>query len=205
MNVKRKTCKCGCGEFAKLGNRFIYGHQCRGKKHSPKTLKKMSGRVVTKEMKEKISKGMMGKNKGKSHPVTEEARKKIADTLRKNDSEFGKYWNEYHSCIEHYQYRRLREKVGKRDHYRCVQCNKKNKMLNIHHIVPVRIGYRSRLCDHESNMVTFCISCHGKLEAGGKDKWKEFLSAAKKYLSQFGYEEMLLDKYLILGVKLIRC
>jgi len=26
----KKTCECGCGEFARPGNRFIYGHNSRG-------------------------------------------------------------------------------------------------------------------------------------------------------------------------------
>lgn len=30
---ERPTCACGCGELVKRGNRFINGHQSRGKKY----------------------------------------------------------------------------------------------------------------------------------------------------------------------------
>lgn len=32
---KPKFCKCGCGKYAKSGNDYIHGHQCRGVKNTP--------------------------------------------------------------------------------------------------------------------------------------------------------------------------
>jgi hypothetical protein len=53
-----RLCECGCGQVVKSGNRFIQGHNSRG-------------RILTKEHKEKIRKG----NKNKI--VTEETKEKL--------------------------------------------------------------------------------------------------------------------------------
>lgn len=222
----RRKCECGCGESVKPGNRFIYGHQCRGKKHSLKTRRKMSkaaqGRVVSEETKAKMSEARVGlvhseetkakiseAQKGKivseetkakissatkGKIVSEETREKISDAHKKDDSN----WAKYHPYTAHYQYERLQDKVRNRDRRRCVVCNEK-KRIDTHHIVPLRVGYKSRLCDHESNMVALCSSCHHIVEPSNspnRGKWKEFLPYAKKYLSKFGYKEMLLNEYL---------
>jgi len=38
---RMKPCECGCGMYAKPGNRFIYGHYWTGKKHSVETKAKI--------------------------------------------------------------------------------------------------------------------------------------------------------------------
>ncbi len=38
-----KLCECNCGEYTKLGNRFIHGHSRRGAKHTEETKKKFVG------------------------------------------------------------------------------------------------------------------------------------------------------------------
>jgi len=40
--VRRKFCECGCGNRTKSGNRFIFTHSRRGKKHSEETKRKIS-------------------------------------------------------------------------------------------------------------------------------------------------------------------
>lgn len=223
----QRLCECNCGDLAKPGNRFICGHTWRGKKfsagHKKKiseslkghpvsdgTKAKMRGRPVSGETKkklsaaakrrspsseetrEKISKG----NKGKF--VSEETRKKQSNSRSRNNIGYGKFWNRYHPYISQYQYRQLQDDVRNRDHNQCVLCVEKGKKLDTHHVVPVKVGYKSKFCDHPSNMITLCCSCHLRVEPrnGCKDKWKEFLSSAKKYLSKFGYEKLLLDDYL---------
>jgi len=99
-----RLCKCGCGESVKLGNRFIHGHNQKGRigilhpmygikgklnprygmKHTGETKKKISektrknniGRHHTDETKGKISKTLMG------HSHLEETKKKISKVLK---------------------------------------------------------------------------------------------------------------------------
>jgi len=41
---RRKLCGCGCGEYAKSGNRYINGHQSKGRVISPETLMRIRER-----------------------------------------------------------------------------------------------------------------------------------------------------------------
>lgn len=221
-------CECGCGELTRPGNRFIFGHQCVGKARSLETKKKISkagmgrlvseetreklrGHAVSEETREKISRAGKGRivseetkkkisvgNRGKIR--SEEFRKKVSGAQTKSNSESRKYWNEYHPYLERYQYRILQDKIKERDCSHCVLCNEKSG-VGTHHVVPVRIACKSELCDHESNMLILCKSCHAVIESCGgagfnSDKWKEFLPYAKKYLKRFGYEEILANSYM---------
>ena len=207
----QQKCKCGCGDYARFGNKFINGHNRRGKKPTAETRRKMSeghiGYVVTEETKKKISVAGAGhlvsketrkkiSNIHKGKLVSEVTREKLSRSHRMNNIESAKNWDKYHPYMLHYQYVRLQNRVKNRDHCECVVCGK-NKRIAAHHIVPVRVGCKSRLCDHESNLITLCDSCHGRIEHGKVlDLWKKFLSFAKNYLSQFGYEEMLLNDHI---------
>ena len=63
MSSPIKLCECGCGEKAKPGNRFVFGHHSRGDNNPSKRA----------EIKAKISKAKMGKSRpdmvGKNNPM----------------------------------------------------------------------------------------------------------------------------------------
>lgn len=99
MTEEPQLCECGCGDYAKPGNRFIWGHHLKYK--SPETLKKISealmGRKLSDETCKKMSDARLGKNNpmfGKNH--TEETCNKIAEKLigRKLPSETCKKMSE---------------------------------------------------------------------------------------------------------------
>jgi 5-methylcytosine-specific restriction endonuclease McrA len=50
----------------------------------------------------------------------------------------------------------LRERVLKRDGYRCVYCGAADDGLEVHHVVPVAEGGKNGL----SNVVVVCRACH---------------------------------------------
>jgi len=54
----------------------------------------------------------------------------------------------------------LRENILKRDNHTCQICNSSDKKLEVHHIIPKRMGGR----DIENNLVSVCKSCHKKIE-----------------------------------------
>ena len=68
LTVDDKLCECGCGQFCKIGNRYICGHNQRGKHHTEEHKKELS------EM-----------NTGENHPMygthpSKETRKKMSDS-----------------------------------------------------------------------------------------------------------------------------
>jgi len=69
--MKNKTlCECGCGEYAKLGNRFLKGHSSRMKWVREKISKSHSGKSLSKEHKMKLSESHKGEKNhfyGKAH------------------------------------------------------------------------------------------------------------------------------------------
>lgn len=78
MNIiklkRRRFCECGCGEYTKSGNRFLYCHHWKGRKHLEETKKKISniniGRVVSLETRKKLSETKIGNKNpffGKTH------------------------------------------------------------------------------------------------------------------------------------------
>ena len=67
----------------------------------------------------------------------------------------------------------LREKVLKRDGWRCQSCGR-SENLHVHHMV-----FRSQLGDDvEENLITLCCNCHQKVHgrASGKDARQSFCS-----------------------------
>ncbi len=72
-------CGCGCSQLVKKGNRFIYGHNNKGRFLSAETKKKISearrGHKTSEDTRGKIGNAHRGKK------VSEEVREKIRRTL----------------------------------------------------------------------------------------------------------------------------
>jgi len=90
-------CECGCGETVKVGNRFIHGHQSRGKnnpfygkQHTAKTKTKISTAAITRWQDSEYRKNHSGKNSYMFRkPSPMRGKKHSAETKRKM-SESGK-------------------------------------------------------------------------------------------------------------------
>lgn len=86
------TCECGCGEFPKLGNRFVHHHYSRTKEHKINVSKRHKGKVISKETKQKMSTVAKGRDmsiqikkaadlhRGTKYAV--EIRKKMSDSQK---------------------------------------------------------------------------------------------------------------------------
>ena len=210
-----RLCECGCGEFAKLGYRFMHGHNRKGQswvdgqyekliasrawyRHSDEVKQRIGdlsrGRTYTDKTKEKHSKAMLGNQHS------------IGSAESKDYGKLGK-WGIMHPYVPGYKFRRIRSIVYERDEHACIVCGcdvagTVGTKINIHHVVPVAIGYKSVLCDAESNLVTLCVTCHTFVHTEGYNKknergrWKSFLPVAYEHLRQFRYRELLLTKYI---------
>lgn len=79
--MKGNPCECGCGDFAKPGNRFINGHNRRGKPHTKETKEKigktLEGHTVTKETRKKIGEAKKGRS---LPPVSKETKRKMSES-----------------------------------------------------------------------------------------------------------------------------
>jgi len=217
-----KYCKCGCGEVIEQNKKFSRGHNRRGTKpsvaHIERILSTKRRKGIIREQPlqaqscacgcgYKAAPGAtwvnghfqkaIGGMSGKVHTEESKRRSSISNSRTKG----GKKNARFHPYLLSYELRNIMACVISRDG-KCVLCSSTAK-LSAHHVVPVRVGYRSKLCDHESNLITLCSSCHSKVENGGdmrsqnrtKDKWKQFLSNAFKYLKRFGYSKLLLTEY----------
>lgn len=85
MNEELPFCECGCGErVANRGNRFLRGHQFRGKHHTIKAKKKIvtakTGVSLPPEHCAAISTAKMG------HEVSEDTRKTISEANINSDA-----------------------------------------------------------------------------------------------------------------------
>jgi len=126
------------------------------KEHKQKISKSQKGiprKKHTEKTKKIISENHMGKNNpfyGKHH--TKETKEKIARFEDKNPNWRGGISKEPYSFSFS---KKLKEKIKKRDGYKCKQCNN-SLLLCIHHI-----NYNKENCD-ENNLITLCRSCHSK-------------------------------------------
>lgn len=193
-------CLCGCGNRASSGKQYIKGHYWRNKNHTKESKKKNAvahiGKAHTKETKEMMSRSQ---KKRLAMPGVSERNSVIHSGINSASWKDGKFcWNSdgLHPYLKMFEYRGIRDMVKIRDGNKCILCSG-TKRLDAHHVVPTKIGYRSHLCDHESNLVTLCRSCHVSTEVPvSEDRWKIFLPKAKIYLARFGYKKLLLSKHL---------
>lgn len=110
-----------------------------GRKHSPESIAKMTGVKFSEERRNNIS----GE---KSH-------------CWKGGVSFEPYSPKFNV--------RLKEKIRKRDQYRCQECfrhqSELNRKLSVHHI-----DFNKKNCD-ENNLISLCGSCHSQTNFGQRD------------------------------------
>ena len=125
---KRKYCSTRCQMFYEY-QRGIRDKFKITKKANEKVRKcgqpKLIGRKHTEDHKRKIREGCKEINKGKRNGMFN---KKPWNKLRLSK----KWWEEN-------EFKRLRKKCLKRDHYACMKCGTKEKSLYCDHIIPYRI------------------------------------------------------------------
>lgn len=191
---KRIRCRCGCGEKVKMGNDYVNHHNRRGmtftksKEAVARTANALRGRKRTKAQKQKLSEAHLNLNVRMPEEQKEHLSKLHLNIIR---------WKKYHPYLLPFELRHIVNRVLRRDGYRCIVCKKKEirSRLRAHHVVPMKIGYKNRLCDHASNLVTLCIVCHARLEMKYGKGWRTLLVSALDYLSKFRYSQILAARY----------
>ena len=157
------------------------GNPFYGKRHSPKTIKNMSGRERTEGHKNNISKAKKGK---KIHPPTMETRRKLSESQKgrvfteehkrnliegaKNRPPVSEETRRKYAGPNHHSWRggisfepygtkfnnKLKRAIRERDGHICQYCRSPGK--HVHHI-----DY-DKNNNHPSNFITLCHSCHSK-------------------------------------------
>jgi len=165
----------------------------KGHPLSEKTKKKISeklkGRIFSKERNRKVSASLTGRKlseqhrkkigeatKGRKH--SEKTKKKMSEDRGGDKSpswrggiSFEPYTPEFNST--------LKRKIRKRDNYTCQLCDKTEKEigrnLSVHHI-----DYNKKNCK-ESNLITLCRGCNGKVNYNRLD-WMNYFRDKLKNL-----------------------
>jgi len=176
-------CECGCGKKTtwnkrkKKWNKRLVGHHKwteemknrasdfqkeRGffvkynktEKHSREATQSNQTRIVTEEMKRKISNSLLGRKQTNKSNI----KRKIANIdgnlkLGKNNS----YWNGGTSSYKHAgEWNKLKEEIKKRDNYTCQRCGS-IKNIDTHHIDFTKDNHEPL------NLISLCRSCHKNL------------------------------------------
>lgn len=190
-------CGCGCREMTKAGNKFIAGHNARVRspevqaKMVASAQKTMGDPLYRHPLKGKPNLALKGRRHSKSFRYKVSAgHGGDGESLR------------LHPYASFSSLQKIKRRVKSRDGS-CIRCGAKSGQLTTHHVVPVHIGYRYKLCDDESNLVTVCKPCHMRIERPrppkqkiDTDTWREFMPVARRYLKKFGYKKLLLDRYI---------
>lgn len=154
------------GEYNKGKNNPMYG-----RKHTPETLEKMSGKKRTEECRKKLSKSKKGKNNhmygmtGEKNPnfgrkCSEETKRKISKSRK--GIYIGPNAPGWQGGIAHepycYSWPDISMFIKERDNYTCQNpdCRKNSIRMTTHHI-----DYNKKNCD-PSNLITLCNSCNSR-------------------------------------------
>jgi 5-methylcytosine-specific restriction endonuclease McrA len=130
---------------------------------------------------EKLKKRSVGNKWGNLRIITDELRKKISNANRGkkrqkiSENKMGEKNHNWKGGVTpinkkirmSFEYREWRGKVFNRDNYTCQSCNKRGGELHPHHIKPFSIYPELRF--NVSNGITLCRSCHIKTDTWGKN------------------------------------
>lgn len=156
-----------------------------GRHHTEKTKKiisqKNKGNHHTQETKRRISRTMKQRFRIHRHPfegrhLSDETKRKISEALKKwrrshpftreNNPRWKGGYEPYYGSNWYKQKRKARE----RDSYTCQVCGGRTngRALDVHHIISFREFGRENYkeANQLSNLITLCIPCHGKADAG---------------------------------------
>lgn len=202
MNNIGKLCECNCGEFAKPGNKFINGHNNRGKsirelghkkdcncpvcKSSRGELKKenhpMYGKHHSEETIVKMSVAKSGKKYSVEHIINISIGRK--NFLKENPEKHnfyvdgsccnGKYPSYHINFTEEF-----RQKIRERDNHICQLCklteDKFDEKLSVHHI---HYDEETNDCSNFDDFISLCRSCHGVTSVGNRAYWENKLTCS---------------------------
>lgn len=174
-------------------NRKYCSRECLFKEGiSEEVKKKMSLSMIgkkkphTKEWKEKISKIMLGKVRGKYKHISEQGLKNLRAAAFKRRGENASSWKGGTTLLgtlirNSFTYRQWRDDVFTRDNYTCIWCgDNKGGNLNADHIKPFSViieehNIKSKgdaeICEelwNINNGRTLCESCHKKTDTWGR-------------------------------------
>ena len=136
------------------------GQSLLGHNVSLETRKKISekniGRILSEKTRAKFR--LIAKNR----IVSEETRLKMSES---HQGEKCHFWKGGISPMTNlrlakWAWRKLREKIKKRDNHWCLYCRKQRGEV-VHHMLPVRLGGT----DNEMNLITLCRKCHRLIES----------------------------------------
>ena len=183
-------CKCGCGqEVTKESNRYILGHNWKGKKHSEESKEKMSdslkgnkynlGNKHSEETKRKMSEAKKGlKCYWFDKKFSEESKHKMSESKK------GKKHPNWQGGISFEPYcsrfnKELKEKIRNEYNRKCFLCGKneednitktnKFRKLSVHH---VDMDKEQGCNGKQWKLIPLCLSCHTELH-NNKKSWRK--------------------------------
>jgi len=191
-------CACGCGKKAKLGNRYIIGHNQQGKHHSEAHKKYLSainigenhpmfGTHPSEKTRQKMSDSHIG-NPGfwTGKKFSAEHVKNISKTHTGKNGDKGSNWQGGISFLPYCEKFTKEFKERVRDFFgRCCYLCAKNEIdngrkLSVHHV-----NYQKDACcidEVRPLFVPLCQSCHSKVH-NDRDGWEKFFTLSLDFLT----------------------